>query len=99
MPAGSKFAPDEAVKLVKSLAYRQFFMHKTGHWLGLDVHDVGLYAEEFDADLLAVADTRPEIVVDDGVIRPDRVRIAMRQRDEPVFAFRIERDAMRPFDV
>ncbi|WP_407276578.1 aminopeptidase P N-terminal domain-containing protein [Halothiobacillus sp. DCM-1] len=26
--------------------YRRFFMHRTGHWLGLDVHDVGRYKED-----------------------------------------------------
>lgn len=30
-------------KLIKDEAYKVFYMHRTGHWLGLDVHDVGDY--------------------------------------------------------
>lgn len=29
--------------LIKDGAYKQFFMHRTGHWLGMDVHDCGDY--------------------------------------------------------
>lgn len=37
---GSKHA------VLESGAYRQFYMHRTGHWLGLDVHDAGEYKDK-----------------------------------------------------
>ena len=36
-PQGKAENPD------KEKAYSRYFMHKTGHWLGMDVHDVGDY--------------------------------------------------------
>ena len=33
----------ELNKLIKDGAYRPYYMHRTGHWLGMDVHDVGEY--------------------------------------------------------
>ena len=38
--------------LIKEEAYRKFFMHRTGHWLGMDVHDVGEYKVGEDWRLL-----------------------------------------------
>jgi Xaa-Pro aminopeptidase len=32
-----------ADEIIEKGSYRRFYMHRTSHWLGMDVHDVGLY--------------------------------------------------------
>ena len=38
--------------VLESGTYKQFYMHRAGHWLGLDVHDVGLYRVDGESRLL-----------------------------------------------
>ena len=35
--------------VIEKRAYAQFYMHRTGHWLGMDVHDCGNYVEPSQA--------------------------------------------------
>jgi len=35
-------------EVLENGSYRQFYMHRTGHWLGLDVHDAGEYKDKAD---------------------------------------------------
>jgi Xaa-Pro aminopeptidase len=37
---------DDVPQLIKDEKYKPFYMHRTGHWLGMDVHDVGSYKHE-----------------------------------------------------
>ncbi len=39
-------------KLIKDEKYKQFYMHRIGHWLGMDVHDVGDYKVDDEWRLL-----------------------------------------------
>jgi Xaa-Pro aminopeptidase len=38
-----KFLSGDRRKLVETLAYKRYYPHGTGHFLGMDVHDIGLY--------------------------------------------------------
>jgi Xaa-Pro aminopeptidase len=69
--------------------YRQFYMHKTGHWLGLDVHDVGDYRvdgefRELEAGMV--------VTVEPGIyIGPDMKGVPARWRG---IGIRIEDDVV-----
>jgi len=55
--------------LIEAKAYTRFYMHRTGHWLGLDVHDAGEYKEGDDWVSLQPGMT---LTVEPGLyIRPD----------------------------
>lgn len=41
----------DVTQLIEEKAYKAFYMHGLGHWLGLDVHDVGDYGTERDRPL------------------------------------------------
>ncbi len=38
-----KLCKGSVESVLESGSYKQFYMHRTGHWLGMDVHDVGEY--------------------------------------------------------
>lgn len=38
-----KMLTGSADEIVAARSYQRFYMHRTSHWLGMDVHDVGLY--------------------------------------------------------
>ncbi|KIF83648.1 Xaa-Pro aminopeptidase [Noviherbaspirillum autotrophicum] len=49
--------------VIEKGAYRQFYMHRTGHWLGMDVHDVGEYR-----DALSGSEEKPWRMLQPGMV-------------------------------
>jgi Xaa-Pro aminopeptidase len=40
-----KLLQGSLAEVLESGSYRRFYMHRTGHWLGMDVHDCGSYRD------------------------------------------------------
>ncbi|MVW77437.1 aminopeptidase P N-terminal domain-containing protein [Bordetella sp. 02P26C-1] len=80
--------------VIDSGAYTRFYMHRTGHWLGMDVHDVGDYRE---GD--AIGMDRPWRTLQPGMVLTLEPGIYVRAADDVPTAFhnigiRIEDDAL-----
>jgi Xaa-Pro aminopeptidase len=75
--------------LLESEGYKRFFMHRTSHWLGMDVHDVGAYFVDGKPRALGGGMV---LTVEPGVyISPDETSVAPEWRGIGV---RIEDDVL-----
>jgi Xaa-Pro aminopeptidase len=82
-----KLLPGSARAALASGEYRRFFPHKTGHWLGLDVHDVGDYRVD---DEPRVLEPGMVLTVEPGIyVPPGDTSVAARWRG---IGIRIEDD-------
>lgn len=62
-------------EIIESGSYQKYFMHKTGHWLGLDVHDMGKYMIDGKSRVLEpgmVFTVEPGIYVNSKSGAPDK---------------------------
>jgi Xaa-Pro aminopeptidase len=76
-------------ELVESEAFRQFFMHGTGHWLGMDVHDVGAYKHgedwrAYEAGMVVTVEPGLYIAPDDETVDAKWRGIGIRIEDDIV---------------
>ncbi|HEY0179728.1 MAG TPA: M24B family metallopeptidase, partial [Dokdonella sp.] len=76
-------------RVLREQSYRKFYMHKTGHWLGLDVHDVGDY--RIDGEF-RVLEPGMVVTVEPGLyVAPDLKGVSARWRG---IGIRIEDDVV-----
>jgi len=81
---------------IETAAYRRFYMHRTSHWLGMDVHDVGSYREQHES---AREEEKPWRILKSGMVITIEPGLYVRPADDIDEAFwnigiRIEDDAV-----
>ena len=79
----------ELEHIIETEAYRQFYMHGTGHWLGMDVHDVGAYKVDgewrtYQEGMVVTVEPGLYIAPDDETVDPKWRGIGIRIEDDVV---------------
>ena len=65
-------------ELITKEAYRDFYMHRAGHWLGMDVHDVGDYKV---GGVWRVLEPGMVLTIEPGIyVSPDNDKVAKKWR-------------------
>lgn len=77
----------ETDELIKDETYKRFYMHGTGHWLGMDVHDVGRYeldgsSRPFVPGMVMTAEPGLYIAPDSEDVEPRYRGIGIRIEDD-----------------
>jgi Xaa-Pro aminopeptidase len=76
-------------QLIKGEAYKEFYMHRVGHWIGMDVHDVGDYKID---DKWRLLEPGMVMTIEPGIyVAPDNKRVAKKWRG---IGIRIEDDVL-----
>ena len=76
-------------ELIESEAYKPFYMHRAGHWLGMDVHDVGDYKvngawRELEPGMCMTVEPGIYVAVDNETVEPRWRGIGVRIEDDVV---------------
>ena len=74
-------------EVIEKETYKRFYMHRTSHWLGLDVHDCGAYvvdgrSRELEPGMVLTVEPGLYIAEDDDSVEPRWRGIGVRIEDD-----------------
>ena len=82
-----KLLHGDRAEIIEKEEYKKFYMHRTGHWLGMDVHDVGNYkigpdVRVYEPGMVVTVEPGLYVPAEDAEIPPEFRGIGVRIEDD-----------------